>query len=359
MCYYLCALKLLKGSIKMGLKKKSKIAIICSIILDTFMCITLVVLYGPWSYFRDFWITTSMTTLNHQYLAHWFYSDETIDEVMGNNTIVEIDEETDIALINKGDVDNETQTHSDIYEEQILKRDNKNDSYKVINISGNGYKGFLVAVYDPSKIELAMTRYLGERGDTLDVIAKNNLAKVAINASGFIDVDGRGNGGVPTGSVIQNDKIVYTSDSPGRSGGVIGFDQDNNLILTKDTMKTALTKYHLRDAIEFGPFLIVNGKPSFITGNGGWGTAPRTVIGQRSDGIVLFLIIDGRQIGYSVGADMLELTNIMTNYKAINASNLDGGASTGLIVENKITNKPAGVGGNGLRYLPNAWIIKK
>lgn len=338
-------------------KKGMKILIISTIILDTLMCIALFVLYGPWSYFRNFWITSAMTSMNHKYLAHWFYSDKTIEEVMANNYVVEITEDTDVSLIDKGSNENVT-TYSDVYEEQILKKDKGNDLYKVINISGTGYKGFLVAVYDPSRISLAMTRYLGTRGDTLDVISENNKARVAVNASGFIDPDGRGKGGVPTGSVIQNGKIIYSSPSPGRDGGVIGFDKNDNLILTKESMKNALTKYHLRDAVEFGPFLIVNGKASFIKGNGGWGIASRTVIGQRKDGIILFLIIDGRQPGYSVGVDMAELTKIMKNYKAINASNLDGGASTGLVVENKLTNRPCGIGGNGLRFLPNAWIIK-
>lgn len=340
----------------MRLKKKTKILIISGIFLDALMCIALFVLYGPWSYFRNFWITSAMTSMSHQYLAHWFYSDKTIEEVMANNYVLETGEDTDISLIDRTS-NSDTTTYADAYEEQILKRD-KDDLYKVINISGKGYKGFLVAVYDPSKISLVMTRYLGTRGDTLDVLASNNDAKVAINASGFVDPDGRGKGGVPTGSVIQNGKIIYSSPSPGRDGGVIGFDENDNLILTKETMKNALTKYHLRDAVEFGPFLIVNGKPSYIKGNGGWGIASRTVIGQRKDGIVLFLVIDGRQPGYSVGIDMAELTKIMTNYKAINASNLDGGASTGLVVDNKVTNRPCGIGGNGLRFLPNAWIIK-
>ena len=39
----------------------------------------------------------------------------------------------------------------------------------------------------------------------------------------------------------------------------------------------------IRDAVEFGPFLMINGKRSFVKGNGGWGLAPRTVIAQRRD----------------------------------------------------------------------------
>ena len=59
------------------------------------------------------------------------------------------------------------------------------------------------------------------------------------------------------------------------------------------TKSQALAK-GIRDGIEFGPFLIVNGKPSFVKGDGGWGIAPRSAIGQRADGIVLFVVINGR-----------------------------------------------------------------
>ncbi len=55
-------------------------------------------------------------------------------------------------------------------------------------------------------------------------------------------------------------------------------------------------EFGIRDAVEFGPFLIVNGKSSFINGNGGYGVHPRTAIAQRKDGIVLFLVIDGRSL---------------------------------------------------------------
>lgn len=313
------------------------------------MCISLFVLYGPWPSFRNFWITTAMTTMRHQYLAHLFYSERTIIEVMSNNTVIESGEEPDTSLINKGSFNG----YSDRYEKQILEKDDGNDLYKVISIEGSGYRGFLVAIYDSSKIKLVTTRYPNVRGETLTSYSKTYDAKVAINASGF---DIIGAGGTPTGSVVKDGELIFSSLPRELNGGVIGFDYNDNLILAKEDMKTALAKYNLRDAIEFGPFLIVNGKPSFIKGNGGWGIAPRTAIGQRADEIVLFLIIDGRKPGYSLGTDMVELTRIMTNYKAVNAVNLDGGLSTTLTVEETLKNKPAVIG-EEQRALPNAWIV--
>jgi exopolysaccharide biosynthesis protein len=297
--------------------------------------------------------------MSHQYLAHLFYSEKTIEEVMARNFVIEVDEETDPSLIDMEKENIKPDTYESFYEEQILKKDHENDNYKVIDISGNNYRGYLTVIYDPSKFHLATTRYLSKRGENLDAIAQNNDAVLAINASGFEDPNLRGNGGSPTGSVVKDGKIIWTSPRPSNSGGVIGFTKDNQLILTKESMGVALTKYNLRDAIEFGPFLIVNGKPSFIRGNGGWGVAPRTSLAQRQDGIILLLTIDGRRPGYSIGADMVDLTEILTRYKAYNAVNLDGGSSTGLFVIDHIVNRPVAATKTGLRAIPDAWIMTK
>ena len=138
-------------------------------------------------------------------------------------------------------------------------------------------------------------------------------------------------------------------------GGFIGFDNDNKLILGNMSMNEALSR-NIRDAIEFGPFLIINGKRSFIKGNGGWGTAPRTAIGQRQDGIVLMVVINGR-LANSIGADMIDLCDIMERYGAYNAANLDGGSSSELVVEQKIANIPVAGGKDGLRDMSTFWVV--
>ena len=313
-------------------------------------------LYGPWHGFRDWLITTAMTTLSHQYLATWFYSDETIAEVMANNAVIETGEITNaeeveiVAVIEEEKYENE-------YEEAILKKDDDNDLYKVIDIKGEGYTGHLVAIYDPSKISVCTTKYLGTKGQYLVDMADENDAVVAINGGGFYDPNYNSLGGTPQGIVIKDGKIV-TNRTYKKTGGIIGFTNENKLVLGKMTAKEALNK-GIRDAVTFGPFLIVNGKPSFIKGNGGWGTAPRSAIGQRKDGIVLFLVIDGRMIKRP-GADMVDLTEIMQNYGAYNAANLDGGTSCGLVVEGELINDP--VNGNGkhkTRMIATGFIVKE
>ena len=316
----------------------------------------LFLLYGPWHGFRDWLITTAMTTLNHQWLATMFYSDETIAEVLGNNTVIESGEDTNTDEVEIVSNLNTTQ-YANEYEKAILQKDAGNDLYKVIEISGKGYTGHLVAVYDPSKISVCTTKYLGTKGQYIVDMAKENNAVVAINGGGFVDPNYNSLGGVPQGTVIKNGKIVSNRTFK-KTGGIIGFTKDNKLILARMTANEAI-KNGVRDAVSFGPFLIVNGKASFIKGNGGWGEAPRTAIGQRKDGIVLFLVIDGRMVGRP-GADMVDLTEIMQKYGAYNAANLDGGTSCGLVVNGQLINDP--VNGNGkhkTRMIATGFIVKK
>lgn len=334
--------------------KKNKLFVL-AIVIDVLMAIFLFLSYGPVSYFRDLLITTAMTTKSHKYIARTLYSERTIAKVMSGNSIEEIDEDTDSSQINFDSIQ-ESDHYESVYEEQVLKKEGNND-YKVVPISGTGYQGYMIVVYDASKVSLASTAYLGKTGQILRDITKNYKAQLGINAGGFADASGVGDGGTPTGTVISNGKILYRGPDTGWEGGLIGFNKDHVLVLTKESPETAIQNGMI-DAVEFGPFLVVNGKSAITKGNGGGGVSSRTVIAQRKDGIVLFFIIDGRQPGYSIGISLSEMTELLTRYKAYNAANLDGGASTTLVVNNKLVNKPCGIGGTGERRIPNAWIVK-
>lgn len=62
------------------LPKKKKVLLVLSGFIVFFIAVFIFLFYGPWSGFRNFWITSAMTTMEHQYLATWFYSDETIQK---------------------------------------------------------------------------------------------------------------------------------------------------------------------------------------------------------------------------------------------------------------------------------------
>lgn len=346
--------KKVKKKVKLNLKIKRGFILFFSIVLIG-LSIGTFLIYGPYGWFRERWITTAMTTMSHQYLATMLFDDETIAEVLAKNKTIEPDEDTNPDLIN---VDRKNVIkYSSKYEKQILENVKKDELYRLIEVSGTGYKGYLVAIYDPSKVSIGTTSRLGTIGQSVRVIARNNNAVVAINASGFYDPDWNSNGAIPHGTVIKNGKIVYDYEDARVGGGFVGFNDENKLVLGRFSKYDAINKYHLRDAIEFGPFLIVNGKAAFVQGDGGWGLAPRTAIGQRADGIVLFLVIDGRGRNGSIGCGMVELTEIMQNYGAVNAANMDGGSSSGLIIKDEIINHPTAGGDNGLRNIPTAWIV--
>lgn len=303
-----------------------------------------ILLYGPYNGFRDWLITSAMTTMTHQWIAYVFYDEDTINAVMSSNRVDEIQEDTDtnaiVIGVNEKEENSKPQekVYENEYEKAILEKENPDDTYKIIEINGKGYSGYLAAIYDPSKVKTLVTAKIGTSGQYLTTMAKNNKAVVAINGGGFDDPNYSSNAANPLGITYSRGKLV-TSYYYAGAGGIIGFDTSDKLVLSSKCTEQSAKSLKIRDAVTCGPFLIVNGKKSSVVGNGGWGTAPRTAIGQRKDGIVLFLVVDGRTVKRP-GADMDDLIEIMENYGAYNAANLDGGTSTAMTVDYKLINDP-------------------
>ena len=342
--------------------KKSKNSIITKIFTALFtlgtigIIVVLFLLYGPWSGFREWLVTTAMTTMTHQYFATWFYDEETINYILDKNKIVEIDELTDVNAITTGKQENIV-TYENEYERAILERDPNNNDYKIIEISEKKFDGYLVAVYEPSRVKTLVTANIGKSGQYVTTMAKNNDALIAINGGGFDDPNFNSTGGSPLGITVRDGEYITTKAYAG-SGGVIGFTEEDKLVLGKMSVSKA-KELGIRDAVTFGPFLIVNGKASEVLGNGGWGTAPRTAIAQRQDGIVLFLVVDGRT-ATKPGADMDDLIEILQNYGAYNAANLDGGTSSVLVVNNIIVNDPIdSTGAHKTRPIATGFMLTK
>lgn len=341
-----------QGKSKMSIKKLFTYLFLLGTI--GIMCL-LFMLYGPISAFREWLVTTAMTTMTHQYFATWFYDDETIEHILDNNKIIEIDEDTDLNAIVIGGNTNKT-TYENEYERQIFEKDPNNNDYKIIEINEKNFDGYLAVVYDPSRVSTVVTQKLGTSGQYLTKMAANNDALIAINGGGFNDPNFNSTGGSPLGITVSEGEYVKYESYAG-PGGIIGFTDDDKLYLGKCSVQEAKSM-GIRDAVTFGPFLIVNGKSSEVLGNGGWGSAPRTAIGQRKDGIVLFLVIDGRK-ATKFGADMDDMIRIMENYGAYNAANLDGGTSSVLVVDDVIVNDPIdSTGAHKTRPIATGFILK-
>ncbi len=296
--------------------------------------ISLFLLYGPWKGFRTFMITSTETTINHKYISRIFYSDETIKAVMESNKVEELGTTVDTNHVNTN-VRESTTT--------------------LTEISKDGYKAWKLEISDPSKVKLGISKYFGTKGQKMPYLLENYPDAIAgINAGGFGDAKGWGNGGVVMGYCVAEGDIL---NFPQKSVyNIIGFDKNNVLILGNFS-KSELEGLNLRDAVEFTPFLIINGEEAQIKGNGGWGTAPRTAIGQKKDGTVVFVVVDGRQPGYSMGVTMKQLQEIMVDAGCYNAANLDGGSSTVLSYNDDIINQPSGSDSDGMRFIPNAFIV--
>lgn len=333
-------------------QRKIKIFTIIMIIMDLLAGAGFFLAYGPWDYFRTMLVTTAMRTRSHQYLAYVLYNDEMINDVMSKNYFVKL---TDSVNLDDIVIDvKKKDKYENEYEEAIYSKYGQAD-YNIINIEIGGKSGYLVAIYDPSKVKLIAKKELGtQMGERVITMCYDAGGAVCINGGGFWD-EGYGSG-IPLGYVVKDGKIIW-SDGYDEGAQLIGFTKDDKLVLLEDSAENAIKNYGLRDALEFGPFLIVNGKPIEIHGDGGFGRAPRVAIGQRKDGIVLFLVVDATA-NYIDGIAIGDTVDTLLKYGAYNAANLDGGTSATLIVENQLYNHPiASAAATGGRYVVTGWAF--
>ncbi len=205
------------------------------------------------------------------------------------------------------------------------------DGIRIEYVDGDTYNAYVMLIRDPSKVYMSTsaekfsTDIPGER-ITNQIVKENAIA--AINAGAFLD-NGTSSpivGSVPEGLVIANSKVCWESGSAPEEG-FVGFNQDNILVVAKSMTGTKAMELGIRDGCCFGPVLVMNGAINEEAYNSNSGFNPRTAIGQRSDGTVLFVCIDGRQAG-SLGGTYKDMIDIMIEYGAVNACNLDGGSST-------------------------------
>lgn len=300
---------------------------------------------------KVFWITTSMETASHRYLAYIFYSENTVKKVLDNNYLIEFQNgsnasKVEVKKAKKQDV------YESIYEQQILEHD-ENDLYKLIQFKYGDFDCYLVAIYDPTRVQAVANTPIG-KGKILSDISKENDAIVAINGGGYSWATN-----MPTGLIIHNGEVVYAQNYGEHL--IAGFNSDGVLVIGNYSAHTAIEN-NIREALTFGPALIIDGTPATIKGTGGSGLNPRTVIAQRQDGIVLFLVVNGYGQNLSWkgrgGVYYNDLITILKRYKAYNAMNMDGGSSTTLVINHQLINSPCEPQKEGQDFIKTAWILK-
>ena len=233
--------------------------------------------------------------------------------------------------------------------EKIKVLDSENNLL-IVEVTGEQYKGLLAIIKNPEQVTVANSKSLGSYGNLITKFAEDNHALVAINASAFVDENSKGNGGKVMGSMVL-DGVEY--GNPTGALKFFGFKEDNKLYIENYNAQT-IGDY--KWGVQFSPALIVDGS-KYVQGTFGYGLQPRTAVGQTMSGEFLMLIVDGRQVGHSIGATVNDLAEIMLRHKAYQAMNLDGGSSSIMNYRGKTISKPSSKNSLG-RYLPNAFICK-
>lgn len=300
------------------------------VFLFTAVTSPVVVLFGPFNNVKRAVIGAILQSRHPHYIT-WLFSTNELQAILGSVGVVK---------------------SQDLF--KFNAREDKD--LKLEKIESSRYVGYVLEIPDPRRIQVATAANIQEKGDTTSNIAKMNGAVAAINGGGFHDPNGTGTGRLPYGFILHDGEYIIGKDvGLSESVDFIGFSKSGNLI-AGNYDKTELADMKAMEGITFGPPLIVDGKKMITDGDGGWGVGPRTAIGQRKDGTVLFVVIDGRQPGYSIGATLRDVQDVLYEKGAYIAANLDGGSSSTLYLNGKVVNKPADLLGE--RMIPTAFIVK-
>ncbi len=277
-------------------------------------------------------VTTILETGQLKFLASWFLSPEEIQEIVNTNSMKEFNEEVDDSLIEIGGSGSVSiGGEGEVVEEDI----------QVIEISGSTFYANMIIVKDPSRVSLATIYPWRAEGATLDQLVNDSGAIAGINGGLYNSYNN--SGGMPYGVIVSGGEIQYNEPQQFPGLVLIGLTNDNILQIidiskmSKNDVVRLVEEKGIRDAVTFQEEssdannhfvqLVINGEAREMSGMGS-GLNPRTAIGQRADGALLLLVTDGRGKSGHLGASASDLINVMLEYGAVNAANLDGGSSS-------------------------------
>ena len=316
------------------------------ILLVVFVLGTLFVTFrGPSPTARDMLTLSMLETSALKFVPALFISRGVVDTIVNGNSITDTANITDISLIS---LESKAADNPDEWKDFP-------DGIRTEKVHGGTYRGYVMLIRDPSRVYVATSSDFtgGQPGQRILDVVKREGAVAGINGGGFPDEGGVGKGDVPLGLVFSKGQKLWGEENIVHSS-VIGFDNNDKLIVGNISVKKA-RELGVRDALCFGPTLVVNGEPMEIKGIGS-GINPRSAIGQRQDGTVILLCVEGR-MAHSLGASMSDLIEIMLKYGAVNASNLDGGTSATLVYNNELVNVFSNL--YGPRRIPTFFMVRK
>ena len=306
---------------------------------------------GPSPTARDLFVRSVRETSAVGFLANLYFSEEEIAAIESAEEI-EIFEETDTSLITIAKPEDDPSKDGPVPDEWGFV-DEDGDGIILDEVKGEGYSGYMMIVKDPSRVILGtVPGTYGAFGYTVEDMVAQFDGVAGINAGGFHDPDGKGNGSIPNSLVVFEGE--FCSWYQNTANGFVGLDSNHILHVGKLTQQE-IKERDIQYGVCFGPVLINNGEVALAENNVG-GLNPRTAIGQRSDGAILMLVIDGRQV-ISIGATYRDLVDIFLEYGAVNACNLDGGSSSMMWYGDGYVNNCASV--IGIRPVPTAFVVLK
>ena len=300
---------------------------------------------GPSSSAKELFVHSVNETSAIGFLSRICLSDEEVDSILANANAEEEAVQMDTSLFSDA-----AAAEDDIW----ATKDEDGDGIILEEVKGRSYSGYMMIVKDPKRVQVVINKdQFLYKGKTVEEYCKMYDAVACINGGGFEDANGQGNGEAPDSMVVVEGEIY--APWGGTHNGFVGIDADG--ILHVDCQSTqAIKDAGIQYGCAYGPILVENGDYSPNLRDDGTGINPRTAVGQRADKSILLLVIDGRHVS-SLGATYNDLADIMLDYGAINAGNMDGGSSTLMYYNGEYVNNKAAV--IGIRPIPSAWIVTK
>ena len=323
------------------------LALTVALVAIALYCVMFVLAKGPSPTARDLFVLSVRETSAVYWLADLFFTQEQIAQIEKGDAVEEF-EDTDTSLIQRpteGKPDDTPQADA------WGLMDEDGDGIIVEQISGEGYTGYMMVVLDPGRVIMgSFPEDYDQLGYTVQQMVEKYDAVAGINGGGFEDKDGMGNGSQPNTMVVYDGQVYYPEKGVGQ--GFVGLDDQGILHVGRPSAEEVQQK-NIRYGVGFGPVLVSNGEAVSTYASG---VNPRTGIGQRSDGAILMLVIDGRQVS-SLGATYEDMQHIFMEYGAVNACNLDGGSSTVMWYQGDYINHCASV--TGIRRMPTTFLVLK
>ena len=346
------------GKEKTGAKKLGRtLGGILAIVAET-LVLLVVALYGlmfvlakgPSPTARDLFVMSVRETSAMGWLANLYFTEEEILQIESAKPMEEF-QDTDTSLIQFPTEDKQDE-NTGPQPDQWGLIDEDGDGIILEQVKGNGFSGFMMVVLDPSRVIMgSVPESYHVKGYTVEEMVKHFDGVAGINAGGFLDPNGSGNGSIPDTLVVYDGQVYC--ENYGTNMGFVGIDGNHIMHVATKITPAEIREKDIRYGVCFGPVLVANGEPCDVKSSG---VNPRTAIGQRSDGAMLLLVIDGRQV-ISMGATYQDLVDIFLEYGAVNACNLDGGSSTLMWYDGGYVNNCASV--VGIRPVPTTFIVLK